>query len=175
MIHLRLLTLVGLLIFVASHAVAQLPRDPNTKNIIFQETVETAGTKKLLFKNAQEWAQKKFKLGEVYEKEIYHHKTGVQNYDPSESKIVAIGHTYLNTGKTGKTSYKIWFTITIDVKEDRYRYTIDNFEMQESGRKYSSTLYLGSFDVNKAERDINDRIKELTNSLKSVMKDSDKW
>lgn len=171
-----ILTLLILLYTSFGIKAQTLPTNPDTKKVEYTATIETAGTKKTLFKNAEAWVNKELKASSAFEK-VYRHKTGIQNYDPTGSKIIAMGSTYISSGKTGKSSKTIWFTITIDIKEDRYRYKITDFQVQDDAKSYASMLtdYNLSNDKQAGETQLNEHIKEIIASLKSVMKDDSKW
>lgn len=78
-------------------------------------------SKAKLYSNAQEWIAKTF--GD--------YKSVVQFEDPANGKIIVKGWSAINS----KVVDRIWFTLTLEVKDKKYRCTIDNVLQSIGGDK----------------------------------------
>lgn len=106
-----------------------LPRDSTTKQISFQEVVQVPGaTKDELYTRAREWFAKTFKSS----------KDVIQMDDRIAGKIIGKGS---GNGLTGNilliTSFWLNYTVSITIKDGRYRYEITDFTTEDEP-SYSS-------------------------------------
>lgn len=103
-----------LILVLAVSAKAQMPVDPETGRFLYQEVVEVPGAKDDLYVKAQTWFVNTFRDA----KEV------IQLQDKDAGRVMGKGLFRLTLVMLTRS---IHFTITIDVKDDRYRYTITDF------------------------------------------------
>jgi hypothetical protein len=93
---------------------AQLPIDPETKKFTYTEVIEQSGLQKDLYLRAREWFV-----------HAYQNADDVIQMDEKESgRIIGKGKSSIYLSMN--TRY-IRHTVTIDIKDNKYRYIITNF------------------------------------------------
>lgn len=100
---------------------AQLPVDPDTKKIKYQEIISQEGSKDTLYNRAISWINK-----------FFENPQGITKVrDPENGKIIG---TYrmrmidtLADGSKSISNIIVVCTFTIEAKDGRYRYTLDDF------------------------------------------------
>jgi len=120
-----------------------IPVDPNTGLITFQEVVEESGTKAELFNRASEWLHHYFKQP-VYVTQVRDAASGVIKGKHQFELIY-----YEDDVK--KIAGMIKYYFKIECKEQRYRYTLDEFVLTRTSR-YACEKWL-----NTAHRDYNEQ------------------
>ena len=98
-----------------------------TGEIEFMEVVQSKYMKSDLFSNAKEWIAKTFK----------DYKNVIQFDDQTNGKIIIKGKTPVNflggqKNIIAKTTEVLEYTITIECKDKKYRYLIDNVSVEET-------------------------------------------
>ena len=119
------------------------PVDPNTGLITYQEVVEQPGTKTELFNRASEW------LHHYFKQPVY-----VTQVRDAASGVIKGKHQfelYFYDKDIKKTAGVIKYYFKIECKDDRYRYTLDEFVLTQQSR-YPCERWL-----NTAHRDYNDQ------------------
>ncbi|HPL03530.1 MAG TPA: DUF4468 domain-containing protein [Bacteroidales bacterium] len=100
---------------------AQVPVDPDTKKIIYQEVVQQDGIKDTLYNRAISWINK-----------FFENPQGITKVrEPENGKIIGtyrmrMQDTLLDGSKT-LSNVIVVCTFTIEAKDGRYRYTLDDF------------------------------------------------
>ncbi len=107
---------------------AQVPVDPDTKLITYQEVVTQEGNKDSLYVRAIAWVNFYFK-----------NPQGVTTIRDRENGIILGQHRVkmIATDADGtilNTTPVVEFTFKIEAKEGRYRYTINDFEMKSTSK-----------------------------------------
>lgn len=110
----------------AQDAAPAMPIDEETKLITYKEVVQQAGNKQELFNRAIEWINKNYKNPADV--------TRVRN--PETGLIELIHRIELNYDDKGVTRSAgiVDYTLRIELKEGRYRYTITNFNLKQASR-----------------------------------------
>lgn len=110
-----------------------LPIDSATNMITYQEVVKVEGaTKDELYVRAREWFARSFKSS----------KSVIQMEDKEAGKIIGKGSSSgLYTVLMSTVPYKLDFTVSITVKEGRYRYEISPFDTQNSSSEGLYSIY----------------------------------
>gem|GEM_PF-640794 len=155
-----------------------LPTDPETKKISFQETVESDTlTKDILYERAQQWVKN------YYKTDRYDMNDAVKSRIMKESYFV-IKLTY---DYKYKSDNNITYMITLECKEGKYRYTLTDFKFYnvKSGPKSELALeasYAKMNTQNKGESvtQINKEVSLIIEDLKKYMstgqiKNKDDW
>jgi len=107
---------------------AQLPVDPDLKKIIYQEVVQQEGIKDTLYNRAISWINK-----------FFENPQGITKVrDPENGKIIGsyrmrMQDTLLDGSKT-LSNIIVVCTFTIEAKDGRYRYTLDDFYVPGSSK-----------------------------------------
>jgi len=164
--------------FVNAQDVASgLPVDEETKLITYKEVVQQVGTKPELFNRAIEWINKEYKNpAEV---------TRVRN--PETGLIELIHRIELNYEEKGvvRSAGIVDYTLKIELKDGRYRYTFTNFNLKQASRvpiekwmDKSDKAYIPAWDNYLAQVDAH--TKKVIDSLKKgmeppVQKKPDEW
>ena len=97
--------------------------DPETNKIKFQEVVDESGSKSDLFKKCVYWLNG-----------FYKDPSRITTIRDEPSGKIAGRHQfriyYQDSGNTKQIAGMIKYTFTIDLKDDKYRYTIDNLVLK---------------------------------------------
>ncbi len=103
-----------------------LPVDPDTKLVTYREVVTVTGTQEELFNRGIEWVNKEYKNP--------FDATKVRN--PATGIIEIIHRFELATEEKGnkRTGGVIDYSMKIELKDGRYRYTINNFNLKDASR-----------------------------------------
>ncbi len=158
-------------LFLTSTAIAQentaaLPIDPDTKLITYKEVVQQEGNKLDLFNRAVEWINKTYKNPADV--------TKVRN--PETGLIELIHRIELTLDEKGVTRAGgiVDYTLKLEMKEGRYRYTITNFNLKQASRvpiekwlDKTDKAYTPSLDLYLAQ--VDDHTRKLIESLKKGM------
>ncbi len=147
----------------AQDATPVLPVDPDTKFITYQEVVSIAGTPAELFNRTIEWVNKQYKNPTV--------ATKVRN---PATGIIEIAHRIELAKVTDGVSLPagiVDYTLKIELKEGRYRYTITNFNLKNvSPQPIESWLDKKDNAYTPARqaflKQIDDTVRKLIESLK---------
>lgn len=118
-ILLVLLALMPIMLLAQNY---QFPVNENG-NEEFKEVVNTGIKKDMMFSNAQEWIAKTF--GD--------YKKVIQFENKEDGKLIIKGFSPINhVRKLDNLSERMSYTITIDIKDDKYRYTISDIVIVQS-------------------------------------------
>jgi len=162
---------------MAQEVAPQLPVDEETKLITYKEVVQQEGTKSDLFNRAVEWINKTYKNPADV--------TKVRN--PETGLIELIHRIELAYDEKGvnRSGGIIDYTLRIEMKEGRYRYTFTNFNLKQTSRvpiekwlDKSDKAYTSSWDnylfqVDKATRELIESLKK--GMQPPVKKKIDEW
>lgn len=159
------LTLFLLLIPVVGHA--QLTKHPDTGLFTLQAVVNANGTAKELHKKAQTW------LVNAY----VDAKSVIQVDDKEDGKIIVKGVFNIVHATQGRDVYH---TLTIDLKDGRYRYTINHIIIDwiTDGRKTNLEDFTSGVGVKKLFNKIDQEARSLILSLNNKMAENsntDDW
>lgn len=122
---------VIILLSMAAHTQAQSDKErvnkyfPNNDGlIVYTEVIklDSTYTRDLLFKNAKQWLVDNFKSG----------KDVLQTEDKEIGYIIGQGYFVVGKNPVGffVTNSRIWFTVKIEVKDGRYKYTFYDTEYE---------------------------------------------
>jgi len=144
----------------------QLPLDPDTKLIVYKEVVNQVGTKEQLFNRAVEWLPKQF-VNPVDATKVRNPETG----------LIEIRHRFdvsYEAKGVPRTSCTIDYTMRLEFKDGRYRYTITDFLIHDISRApverwldKTDKSYTPAWDAYLTELDQD--VKALIESLKKGM------
>ncbi len=105
-----------------------LPVDPDSKKITYREVVEEAGTPVYLYDKAVGW----FRYYYLNPQSVY----SVQ--DKVNGKIEGTGRMkifyYDEKEKMQRDAGQVWYTIKVELKENKYRYTLTDFTLKAASR-----------------------------------------
>ncbi|HOW31515.1 MAG TPA: DUF4468 domain-containing protein [Bacteroidales bacterium] len=164
-IYIAFLTIIA---GIASAQVAtpQLPLDPDTKLITYKEVVTQTGTKEQLFNRAVEWLPKQY-VNPVDATKVRNPETG----------LIEVRHRFdvsYEAKGVPRTSCSIDYTMRLEFKDGRYRYTISDFLIHDVSRApverwldKTDKSYNPSWDAYLTELDQD--VKALIESLKKGM------
>lgn len=119
--------LLALTVANAQEAGFTIPIDPDTKLITYKEVVTVPGTPSELFNRAIEWINKQYKNPTD--------ATKVRN--PATGLIEIIHRIEITKEDKGvtRTAGIIDYSMKIELKDGRYRYTITNFNLRDASRQ----------------------------------------
>ncbi|WP_432328948.1 DUF4468 domain-containing protein [Mucilaginibacter sp. P25] len=120
-----------------------LPIDSATNQIAYRIVESTPNlTKTMLYSNAKTWVAKQFNSPNRV----------VQMDDPESGKLIVKAFTpYYSYIKNERVNYKLWFTVSISVKSEKYKAELTDFTSQQEGQS----------DRNPAEMLVKPSLKEL--------------
>lgn len=122
---------------VSKDAPQPFPRDAAGK-IVFQGVVLVDGVAATdLYSRAKLWAARSFRSA----------KDVIQLDDPTNGRLVCKGFHEEPFGWGAGASIKVWFTFTVEVKDGRYRWTIDQVAEGATGPDYPLEKYLNAEGV----------------------------
>ena len=102
--------------------------DENTKLVTYKGVVNQKGSQDVLYEWALKWANKYYSNPLVV----------ITKKDKNEGVVVCVSgiaiKTLSNDGKTFTGAGMVYYTLTIETKEGRYRYTITDLYKKESSR-----------------------------------------
>ncbi|NVO18995.1 MAG: DUF4468 domain-containing protein [Bacteroidetes bacterium] len=161
----------------AQETAPQMPVDEETKLITYKEVVKIEGTKPELFNRAIEWIGKNYK-----------NAADVTKVRDPESGLIELIHrielTYDEKG-VNKSGGIVDYTLRIELKDGRYRYTFTNFNLKQASRvpiekwldktdkAYSPSWDHYLFQVDKSVHEIIDSLKK--GMQPPVKKKPDEW
>ena len=127
-------------VLAVTDTVAQVPVDPVSELITYQEVVQQEGTKDELFNRCVYWLN-----------EFYANPVSVTRVRDQATGVIK-GQHQLRVFYTDSEGYKkeggmVQYDFVIELKEDRYRYTIDNFLLRV-GSRYPLEKWLDKNDPN---------------------------
>lgn len=173
-----LVATIGMLALIPFKTFAQVPVDPDTKKIIYQEVVEETATKDTLYNRALQWVNNNFKNPlEV---------TRVR--DAANGKVVGQHRIkMMDTDKDGNKNFSnvvVEYTFKIEAKENKYRIIINDFEMKSISKfplerwlDKKDPMYTPKWEDYLVQVDV--AIKDVIASIKKGMKPakvkSDEW
>ena len=105
-----------------------MPIDENTHLVTYREVVTQAGEPTVLYERALKWANK-----------YYANPTVVITGQDKKNKVVTcVSNIKISTlakdGKTWQNAGYVYYTLTIEAKDGRYRYTITDIYKKEQAR-----------------------------------------
>ncbi|MEI8047060.1 MAG: DUF4468 domain-containing protein [Bacteroidota bacterium] len=129
---LSLIILIPALMLSALNATSQnvttsIPVDPDTKLITYKEVVTVAGTPAELFNRAIEWVNKEYK-NPMDATKIRNQATGLIEIIHRIELTKDVDGTKLLAGIVD-------YSMKLELKDGRYRYTITNFNLKDVSRK----------------------------------------
>lgn len=155
-----------------------LPIDPESKKITFQETVESDTLKKdVLYERSKEWIKNYYKSDRYDMNDVVKSRLMKESYF-----VIKLTYDYKY-----KSDNNVTYMITIESKEGKYRYTITDFRFYnvKSGPKTELALeaaYAKMNTQNKGEAvtQINKEVALIVEDLKKYMstgqiKNQDDW
>ena len=105
-----------------------MPIDENTKLVSYREVVQQPGSSTVLYDRAVKWANGYFSNPMV----------AIKKADKDNTTLVCESNIKISTlskdGKTFQAAGFVYYTLTIEAKENRYRYTITDIYKKESAR-----------------------------------------
>lgn len=117
-----------------------IPVSEKTGLITYQEVVQEEGTQRELFNRAQEWLPKFF-ANPVY----------VTRKRDAASGVIKGNHqieiTYIDDEGYKKRGGLVMYAFTIECKDNRYRYTITDFQLKQTS-KYPLEKWLDKSNIN---------------------------
>jgi hypothetical protein len=119
--------LLGRLSVRAQEPTAKMPVDPDTKLITYKEVVTVAGTPAELFNRAIEWTNKQYK----------NPLEATKVRDQASGLIEIIHRIEITRIEQGATLLvgRVDYSMKLEMKEGRFRYTITNFNMKDMSRQ----------------------------------------
>jgi hypothetical protein len=134
-----------------------LPKDSTTGMISYQEIVrvDSSVTKDVLYASAKDWFANAFRSA----------KDVIQMEDKENAKLIGKGNLTVSIPMVGPDYSRVDFTVTIQAKDGRYKYTVTNF-----------VSFYGNLEDTKAHKwvpamyqKVNEQVIALLESLKSKM------
>ena len=105
-----------------------MPIDENTKLVSYRNVVQMAGASEVLFDRALAWANKYYK----------NPTTVIRKKDKASGIIECISnipiYTLAKDGVTKSNAGYVYYTLTIEARESRYRYTITELHKREQAQ-----------------------------------------
>ena len=105
-----------------------MPIDENTKLVTYREVVRMAGSPDVLYERALAWANKYYKNPLVV----------IKKKDKSSGIIECVSnipiYTLAKDGTTRVNAGFVYYTMTIEARESRYRYTITDIHKREQAQ-----------------------------------------
>lgn len=169
--------LMGAISVKAQENVTKMPVDPDTKKITYQEVVTVPGTPAELFNRAIEWINKQYK-----------NPVDATKVRDQASGVIEILHRFeLSRTEQGAKLIAgiVDYTMKLEMKDGRYRYTITNFNYKDKSRQpferylnKKDPAYVPMWDDYVKQSD--DFTRKLIESLKQGMqpppaKKNDQW
>jgi len=121
------LLMLGSLSVKAQNSAVKMPVDPETKLITYKEVVTVVGTPSELFNRAIEWVNKQYK-----------NPADATKVRDQASGIIEIVHRIeISKIEKGATlvAGRVDYSMKIELKDGRFRYTITNFNMRDISRQ----------------------------------------
>jgi hypothetical protein len=153
-------------IVIAQTSTQQFPIDPDTKLITYKEVVNETGSKIQLFNRAVEWLPKQF-VNPVDATKVRNPETG----------LIEVRHRFdvsYEEKNVPRTTCTIDYTLRLEFKDGRYRYTISDFLIHDVSRApierwldKTDKKYTPAWDGYLTELDKD--VKDLIESLKKGM------
>jgi hypothetical protein len=161
----------------AQEVTPKMPVDEETKLITYKEVVTVEGTKRELFNRAIEWIGKNYK-----------NPADVTKVREPETGLIELVHrielSFDDQGVT-RAGGIVDYTLRIELKDGRYRYTFTNFNLKQVSRvpiekwldktdkAYSPNWEHYLFQVDKATQEIIESLKK--GMMPPVKKKVDQW
>ncbi len=125
-IAVSVLVLIGINVR-AQEPTAKMPVDPDTKLITYKEVVTDTGTPAELFNRAIEWINKEYK----------NPVDATKVRDQASGLIEIIHRIEITRTDQGATllAGRVDYSMKLEMKEGRYRYTITNFILRDKSRQ----------------------------------------
>ncbi|MFC2111489.1 DUF4468 domain-containing protein [Bacteroidota bacterium] len=157
-------------------SVINVPLDKNTKLIIYQEVKEQKGNKTELFNRANDWFRS-----------YYANPSGVTKIKNLEKGLMTGVARFrcIKYDKKGNKlpSFTIQYSITIDLKDGRYRFTLSDFNLKQSSyfalerwlneAKYNTPVYIDA--LNQIDAEMKKLIESFHVALKPKEVIKDEW
>ncbi len=170
--------LIAALAMMTFAAKAQVPVDPESKLIVYQEVVTQDGSKDTLYIRAIEWINS-----------FFNNPQGVTSVRDRETGVIQGHHRVAmkdtdEEGNVTVTTIVVEFDFKIEAKEGRYRYTFNDFSMKATS-KYPLERWLDKTDPTYLPKydgylgQVDTHIKSVIASLKKGMEPkkvkTDEW
>jgi hypothetical protein len=105
-----------------------MPIDENTELVTYREVRQMAGSSEVLYERALKWANKYYK----------NPAASITKKDKQAGIIECVSnipiYTLAKDGTTRVNAGYVYYTLTIEARENRYRYTITNLYKKESAQ-----------------------------------------
>jgi hypothetical protein len=105
----------------------KMPVDENTKLVTYQKVVPMTAKPDQLYERALKWANS-----------YYYNPLQTVSQDKANNKIKCVSNIKITTlakdGVTPVLSGYVYYTLTIEARDNRYRYTISNFYQKETSQ-----------------------------------------
>jgi len=174
----RNLIFLSVILFSMATAKAQVPVNPDTKLIQYQEVVTMTGSVDTLYNRGLKWVNSFFK----------NPSSVITSSDPASGIITGAHRVAMNDkdedGNTMKSNILVEFKFKIEAKENRYRYTVDEFRMKaasafplERWLDKTDPQYSPKWDeyLTQVDTHIRGLIKSLKNGMEPKVVKSDNW
>ncbi|HKR03504.1 MAG TPA: DUF4468 domain-containing protein [Bacteroidia bacterium] len=159
----KLLTILFLTTWLQINAQTTLPTDSATGRITFTEVVKVDSTAASeLYSRAKIW------FGETFNSA----QSVIQTDDANSKTIVGKGGAvYYMNGLTGEkfNAGTIHYMIKVEAKDNRYKYTITDFDVQT---KYASSTVEDYNNTKKQKQKLYDQVQTIGDGLSTSLKNS---
>jgi hypothetical protein len=150
-----IIRLLALFLIIGSVNAQEFPKNESGQ-IEFLEVLEVNLPKEKLYANAKEWVAKTFG----------NYKSAIQLEDDPNYRLIIKGVSpidYISSTVVAvvTTSEKVSYTISIDCKDNKYRYIFNDILVHRSYDVLGSPVDLAPFNPDKNLDDIQSRIKEI--------------
>lgn len=106
----------------------EMPIDENTKLVTYRDVVQEVGGPEILYARALKWANKYYSNPTVV----------ITKQDKKNEVVECVSNIAIKTlakdGKTWVNAGFVYYTLTIEARQDRYRYTITDLHKRETAR-----------------------------------------
>jgi len=183
----KTILVVGVFVFLAvtvwgqktvHNSLPDMPIDEHTQLVTYKEVVQQKGSQDELYERALKWVNKRYSNPVAV----------IQKKDAVEGVIICVSNISIKTlsgdGKTFTGAGMVSYTLTIETKEERYRYIITDLYKKESSRfpiekwfdttkpEWSSVRYDHLHQIDEAVKKLIDNLKEGMQPEKIII---DEW
>lgn len=157
--------LLILLLLPFSLFAQDFPLDSITQRVVYKAVVPAEATKDQLYTRSRTWFAKTFQDADK-----------VLTLEDKEAGQL-IGKGFSPVAFRGET-FRIWFSLVVECKDNKYRYTFENLELQTASNRQSLEVFYNRMLDKKGQIKpvaqpmivaIQDRIKDLQASLKQAL------
>lgn len=158
------LLFTAFLLFPFSLVAQNMPLNSETGLITYQGVMEASGLQEDLYLKGKDW----FNHYYDYNKDVF------QSEQPNEKLIGRDSFSVLFP--LTKKRVNIFYTISLDFKDGKYRYTLDKFIYNGGGEDFPlEDHYKMKAMYGEVLKSVDDEVKNLILSLNTAMKKEDNW